>query len=110
MSQPSAQGSRRPFCGTACDAARSLAPDFCRAKIVRRIRYAGPRIDFVGTLPIRRPFTSILRTTNSGRSRTKNNKGIFGPARLINLGDHVLQLAGWQRRITASKIASGGRI
>jgi len=41
---------------------------------------------------------------------TKDHKGVTGPVRLVNLGDHVLQLAGWQRTKAVSQIGSGGRI
>jgi hypothetical protein len=41
---------------------------------------------------------------------TKDHKAVTGPVRLVGLGDHVLQLAGWQRTRAVSWSGSGGRI
>jgi hypothetical protein len=41
---------------------------------------------------------------------TNDHKGVAGPVRLVNLGDHELQLAGWQRIKAASQIGSGGKL
>ena len=41
---------------------------------------------------------------------TNDHKPVTGPVRLVGLGNHLLQLAGWQRTKAVSQIGSGGRI